>query len=43
MTSAVPPMYLQADVVYCHYSFVMDTMAKAELLKIESKVQMHVS
>ena len=29
--------------VYCQYPFVLDSMAKAELLKVESRVQMHVS
>ena len=30
-------------VVFCQYPFVLDSRAKAELLRVESRVQMHVS
>jgi E3 ubiquitin-protein ligase HERC4 len=30
-------------VVYCQYPFVLDSRAKAELLKVESRVQMHIA
>jgi hypothetical protein len=30
-------------VVFCQYPFVLDSRAKAELLKVESRVQMHIA
>ena len=41
--SLLPVCVCVQVVVFCQYPFVLDSRAKAELLRVESRVQMHVS